>query len=70
MKAEPKKMALMILAKKKAGSEEDEEPEPADDEGGAGLETAAEDILSAIESGDKALLAGALKDFVAMCRDY
>lgn len=66
MKPEPKKLALAILAKRKP----EREPGGEDvEEAGAGLEAAAGDVIAAVEAGDSAGLAAALKDFVAMCKD-
>jgi hypothetical protein len=70
---DPKKLSAVIVAKMK-GDKEEMSDKPMTEDGAEmspnlGLESAAEEIMSAVKSGDSKLLVDALKSFVEMC-DY
>lgn len=67
--ADPKKLAMMIIARKKPGMSEPDGDEPAPDDGPSGGEAAAQDILDAISKGDAGALAEALKSFMDVSQD-
>lgn len=66
----PGRLSVMImdrLKKKGEGEKPSDMTEDDDSEGDMGLESAAEDVISAVKAGDAAALAEALKDFYSMC---
>lgn len=77
LKKGPKAIATIILERKmgKDGSASDGDSYTAQKDGAdqdmePGLDSASEDILSAIDSKDPKALKSALKDFISMCSDY
>jgi hypothetical protein len=66
----PKGLAALIIASKKPAKEEMPmagEMEDSEEESSVELESAADEILSAISNGDPKMLMEALKAFVDMC---
>jgi hypothetical protein len=69
LKDDKKSMASLIISKMgKPGEKTEQVEEPAKDSS-VGLESAAEDMLSAFESKDAAGLVSALKAFLEMCEE-